>query len=160
MDDQRPNVVARVPGRGAAPPLLLHGHADVVPASGVWRHPPFSGELVDGHVWGRGTLDMKGGLAMILAAVLRASRAATPPPGDLIFAATSGEETGGAEGAAFLVREHAHLFAGVRHAVSEFGGLHHSPVRPPALSGAGRREGALSAAPDDARGGRPLGDAP
>lgn len=118
----RPNVVARVPGRGEARPLLLYGHVDVVPASGQWRHPPFSGELVDGEVWGRGALDMKGGLAMLVAAVTAATRASTPPPGDLIFAATSGEETGGVEGASFLVGEHAELFGGVRHAISEFGG--------------------------------------
>ncbi|MGI8411073.1 MAG: M20/M25/M40 family metallo-hydrolase [Solirubrobacteraceae bacterium] len=118
----RPNVLARVSGRGEAPPLLLYGHADVVPASDGWRHPPFSGALVHGEIWGRGTLDMKGGLGMLLSATLRAARTDTPPPGDLIFAATSGEETGGAEGAAFLVREHPELFSGVRHALSEFGG--------------------------------------
>lgn len=123
--EKRPNLVARVSGRGDAPPLLLYGHMDVVPASDGWRHPPFSAELVDGEIWGRGTLDMKGGLAMLLSATLRAARADTPPPGDLVFAATSAEETGGGEGAAFLVAEHRGLFADVRHALSEFGGYTH-----------------------------------
>lgn len=119
----RPNVLARVAGRGDAPPLLLYGHVDVAPAStDGWRHPPFSGALVDGEIWGRGALDMKGGLGMLLSATLRAARAPAPPPGDIVFAATSGEETGGAEGAAFVVREHPELFSGVRHALSEFGG--------------------------------------
>src|ERR1700754_2970668 len=47
-DAERPNLVARIPGRGAAPPLLLHGHVDVVPAPGAWTHPPFAGEGADG----------------------------------------------------------------------------------------------------------------
>ncbi len=122
----RPNLVARVAGRGLAPPLLLYGHTDVVPAlAAEWRHHPFAADLVDGELWGRGTLDMKGGLAMLLNAFLAAASAPTKPPGDLLFAATSDEETGGERGAEFLVREHADLFAGVRHALSEFGGYTH-----------------------------------
>jgi acetylornithine deacetylase/succinyl-diaminopimelate desuccinylase-like protein len=122
-DPARPNLVARIGGRGVAPPLLLYGHTDVVPAKpGEWRHPPFGGELIDGEVWGRGALDMKGGLAMLLTAFLRVAQKATPPPGDVIFAATSDEEAGGEAGAAFLVRHHGELFADVRHALSEYGG--------------------------------------
>ena len=119
----RPNLVARVPGRGEAPPLLLYGHADVVPAQpGEWRHPPFAGEVVDGEIWGRGTLDMKGGLAMLVTAFLRAANRPAAPPGDLLLAVNADEETGGDLGAAYLIREHAELFGGVRHALSEFGG--------------------------------------
>src|SRR5215211_5171182 len=56
-DEDRPNLVARVTGRGASPPLLLYGHVDVVPATASeWSHEPFAGELVDGEVWGRGAL--------------------------------------------------------------------------------------------------------
>src|SRR5581483_7924726 len=56
----RPNLIARLPGRGDAPPLLLQGHIDVVTADHqTWQHPPFGGDLVDGYVWGRGALDMK-----------------------------------------------------------------------------------------------------
>lgn len=122
-DPDRPNIVARLEGRGEAPPFLLYGHADVVPAEpGEWRYPPYGGQIVDGELWGRGTLDMKGGLAMLLTAFLQAAESSSPPPGDLLFAVTSDEEAGGAYGAQFLVREHAGLFAGVRHALSEFGG--------------------------------------
>jgi acetylornithine deacetylase/succinyl-diaminopimelate desuccinylase-like protein len=114
----RPNLVARRAGRGEAPPLLLYGHADVVPADAQeWRHPPFGGEIVDGELWGRGALDMKGGLAMLVAAFLAADAR-----GDLLLAVNADEETGGDLGAGYLVREHAELLAGVRHAISEFGG--------------------------------------
>src|SRR5437016_5182856 len=69
----RPNLVARLKGEGKAPPLLLQGHVDVVTtANQNWQHPPFGGDLVDGYVWGRGALDMKGAVAMMLAAFLRA----------------------------------------------------------------------------------------
>ena len=69
---ERPNLVVRVPGRGEAPPLLLQGHVDVVTTVGqAWTRPPFGGDLVDGWVWGRGALDMKGGLAMMTAAKMK-----------------------------------------------------------------------------------------
>ena len=65
----RPNLIARLAGRGQAPPLLLHGHVDVVPTQGQpWQHPPFEAEIADDYVWGRGALDMKGGVAMMLTA--------------------------------------------------------------------------------------------
>jgi acetylornithine deacetylase/succinyl-diaminopimelate desuccinylase-like protein len=123
-DPERPNIVARLAGRGEAPPLLLHGHIDVVPVSGQkWTVDPFAGEVdADGVLWGRGALDMKGGVAMLVAAVLRAA-AGPPPAGDLILCVMSDEEQGSAFGASFLVDEHAELFAGVRHAIGEFGGF-------------------------------------
>src|SRR2546430_1754396 len=68
----RPNLVVRVGGRGEAPPLLMQGHVDVVTTAGQrWSHPPFGGDLVRGWVWGRGALDMKGGVAMMASALLR-----------------------------------------------------------------------------------------
>jgi acetylornithine deacetylase/succinyl-diaminopimelate desuccinylase-like protein len=119
-DPERPNLVARRPGRGEAPPLLLQGHVDVVPVSGQqWSRPPFSGEVHDGFVWGRGTLDMKGGVAMMLRALLDASE----PAGDVLLCAMSDEEAGSDLGAAWLVSEHAELFDGVRYALGEFGGF-------------------------------------
>jgi acetylornithine deacetylase/succinyl-diaminopimelate desuccinylase-like protein len=125
-EERRPNLVARVAGRGEAPPLLLHGHADVVPArAGEWRHDAFGAEVIDGELWGRGTLDMKGGVAMLLGAFLAAARAPEPPPGDLLLVVNADEETGGELGARFLVEEHADLLRGVRHALSEFGGYTH-----------------------------------
>lgn len=123
-DPARPNLLCRLPGRGLAPPLLLYGHVDVVPTTGqTWQHDPFGGELIDGYVWGRGAVDMKGGLAMLLAAFLGAVAAPQPPAGDLLFLALSDEEVGGAFGADYLTSEHPQLLAGVRHALGEFGGF-------------------------------------
>jgi acetylornithine deacetylase/succinyl-diaminopimelate desuccinylase-like protein len=122
-DPVRPNLIARLPGRGIAPPLLLQGHVDVVAARGEWQHEPFAGEIHDGYVWGRGALDMKGGVAMLLAAFMRAAVAETPPPGDLILCLLVDEEAGSEHGAEFLVAEHPELFAGVRYSLGEFGGF-------------------------------------
>jgi acetylornithine deacetylase/succinyl-diaminopimelate desuccinylase-like protein len=122
-EPERPNLVARLPGRGAAPPLLLQGHVDVVAARGAWRHPPFAGELDDGFVWGRGALDMKGGVAMMLAAFMRAAASETHPPGDVILCLLSDEEAGSEHGAEYLVAEHPELFERVRYAIGEFGGF-------------------------------------
>ena len=70
-DPNRPNLVARLPG-GDGIPLLLYGHVDVVPADGQqWNHPPFAGDTADGFMWGRGAVDMKGGLAMMASALIR-----------------------------------------------------------------------------------------
>ena len=60
-DPERPNLIARLPGRGAALPLLLQGHVDVVGTAGqTWSHPPFEAVEEDGFIWGRGAVDMKG----------------------------------------------------------------------------------------------------
>ena len=93
----RGNVVARLagadPSRGA---LLVHGHLDVVPAdASEWSVHPFSGEVRDGYVWGRGAVDMKGMVAMTLAVARRFKRDRVVPPRDLIFAFVSDEEAGG-----------------------------------------------------------------
>ena len=118
----RPNLVARLRG-GDAAPLLLYGHVDVVTTTGQdWTHPPFAGVLEDGWVWGRGALDMKGGVAMLVTAFVRAHEEGAQLPGDVILAVLSDEEGGGDAGARFLVEEHPELFAGVRHALGEFGG--------------------------------------
>ena len=72
-DPDRPNLLARLKGRGTAPPLLVYGHVDVVTTAGQqWTHPPFEGKETDGHIWGRGALDMKGSVAMMVSAFLRA----------------------------------------------------------------------------------------
>lgn len=122
-DEGRPNLVARLPGRGAAPPLLLYGHVDVVPTAGqAWRHPPFSGQIIDGEVWGRGALDMKGGIAMMVTAFLRAKSQGLDLPGDLVLAVLSDEEVDGEYGAKYVVEHHADLFRDVRYAIGEGGG--------------------------------------
>jgi acetylornithine deacetylase/succinyl-diaminopimelate desuccinylase-like protein len=121
---ERANLVARLKGRGEAPPLLLYGHVDVVTtANQKWTHPPFDGKLVDGYVWGRGALDMKGPLTLFLAALLRAKAAGRDLPGDVILAAVADEENSGTYGARYLVEEHARLFDGVHYALGEFGGF-------------------------------------
>jgi acetylornithine deacetylase/succinyl-diaminopimelate desuccinylase-like protein len=120
----RPNLVARLPGKGNGRPLLLQGHVDVVTTAGqAWTRPPFGGELVDGFVWGRGAADMKGGVAMLVSAFLRAARGELEPAGDLLLVVLADEEGGGDLGAKFLVEEHPELFEGIRHGLGEFGGF-------------------------------------
>ena len=120
---ERPCLFARLEGEGSSPPLLLQGHVDVVAARGSWTHPPFGGEQHGGFIWGRGALDMKGGVAMMLAAFMRAKAAGRRPPGDVILCLMADEEAGSALGAEFLVREHPELFDGVRYAIGELGGF-------------------------------------
>jgi acetylornithine deacetylase/succinyl-diaminopimelate desuccinylase-like protein len=122
-DPARPNLVSRLPG-GSAPPLLLQGHVDVVTTAGqTWTHPPFEARLEDGYVWGRGALDMKAGVAMLVHAFLRARRENVQLPGDLVLVVLSDEEGGGDLGARYLVEEQPELFAGMRYALGEFGGF-------------------------------------
>jgi acetylornithine deacetylase/succinyl-diaminopimelate desuccinylase-like protein len=121
---ERPNLIARLSGRGNAPPLLLYGHVDVVTTQNQeWREPPFEGKLVDGFIWGRGALDMKGGVAMLLSAFLRAKAEGPELPGDVVLAVVSDEEAGGDLGAKFLVEQHPNLFDGIHYALGEFGGF-------------------------------------
>jgi len=119
----RPNLVARLKGAGTAPPLLLYGHVDVVTTAGQkWTYPPFEARLVDGYIWGRGALDMKHGIAIYLAAFLKAKTEGIHLPGDVIFLATVDEEADCEFGAKYLVEQHADLFQGIHYALSEFGG--------------------------------------
>lgn len=123
-DPHRPNLVARVQGRDEASPLLLQAHMDVVPTTDQrWTRDPFAGAVVDGWIWGRGALDMKGPLVMMLDALVRVAADDEPPPGDVIFMALSDEERLGTFGARFLVEEHPELFDGVRFCLGEFGGF-------------------------------------
>ncbi|MGW1144911.1 M20/M25/M40 family metallo-hydrolase [Streptomyces sp. NPDC002454] len=119
----RTNVVARYPGTDpTAPALLLHGHLDVVPAEPArWSVPPFSGEVRDGVVWGRGAVDMKDMDAMVLALVRFWARAGVRPRRDVVIAFTADEEASAADGAAFLADRHAALFEGCTEGVSECG---------------------------------------
>jgi acetylornithine deacetylase/succinyl-diaminopimelate desuccinylase-like protein len=120
---ERPNLVVRLEGRGAAPPLLVHGHVDVVPAtSQQWSVPPFEGRAQDGEIWGRGALDMKGGVANLLSAVLRLQAEGVRPPGDVVLAVLADEEAGSDYGARFVVERHPELLEGVRFSIGEGGG--------------------------------------
>ena len=102
---ERANLVARIPGTGDGPSLLLLGHTDVVLADPAeWSVPPFAGEVRDGEVWGRGALDMKGHVAANAVAIASLAREGFRPAGDLIFAATADEEVGAGFGARVAVR--------------------------------------------------------
>jgi acetylornithine deacetylase/succinyl-diaminopimelate desuccinylase-like protein len=103
---ERANLVARIPG-GDGPSLLFLGHTDVVLADPAeWSVPPFSGELKDGMVWGRGALDMKSEVAANAVAMASLAREGFKPSGDLIFAATADEEAGDGFGLEWLCEAH------------------------------------------------------
>ena len=92
---ERANLVARIPGRGDGPRLMLLSHTDTVLADPAeWSVDPWSGELRDGCVWGRGALDMKGQVAASAVAIASLAREGFRPGGDLVFAATADEEMG------------------------------------------------------------------
>src|SRR5579875_2544952 len=119
----RGNVIARYSGSGEEAPLLLYGHTDVVTAeAGSWSWPPFSGELAEGCVWGRGALDMKSTVAQELMVMLLLKRSGIRLRRDVIFAATADEEAGGQAGMGFLVREHPDLVR-AEYGLSEGGGM-------------------------------------
>jgi acetylornithine deacetylase/succinyl-diaminopimelate desuccinylase-like protein len=104
---ERANLVARIPGRGEGPRLLLLSHTDTVLAdAGEWQVDPWSGELREGEIWGRGALDMKGQVAANAVAIASLAREGFEPSGDLIFAATADEEVGDDFGLSWLCREH------------------------------------------------------
>jgi acetylornithine deacetylase/succinyl-diaminopimelate desuccinylase-like protein len=119
----RANVVARVSGTDqAAPALLVHGHLDVVPAdAAAWAVHPLSGEVRDGVVWGRGAVDMKNSVAMVLAVVRAWARSGARPHRDIVLAFTADEEDTAAYGAAWLADKHAGLFEGCTEAIGESG---------------------------------------
>lgn len=121
----RGNVFARLAGadrsRGA---LLIHGHLDVVPAQAAdWSVHPFSGAVEDGYVWGRGAVDMKDMVGMMIVVARQFRRAGIVPPRDLVFAFLADEESGGAYGSHWLVDNRPDLFDGVTEAVGEVGGF-------------------------------------
>ena len=103
----RPSLIARVAGPDDRPPLVLLSHTDVVPVEpDRWRHDPFGGERLDGELWGRGTLDMKGIAVMHAAGALALAAGEREPTREVIVVAVADEEAGGDEGAGWLVREH------------------------------------------------------
>jgi len=131
-DPNRPNLITRLKGQGSAPPLLLYGHVDVVTtADQEWTHPPFEGKLVDNFIWGRGALDMKSGIAMMLSAVIRARAENLIPAGDIVLAMLCDEEAGSDYGAKYLVENHSDQFSGIKYALGEFGSFtgHIGPKR-------------------------------
>lgn len=121
----RTSVVTRVEGADPSrPALLVHGHLDVVPVQAEdWTFPPFAGEIHDGMLWGRGTVDMKDMVAMTLAVAGGWHATGARPPRDVVLAFTADEEAGGTKGAHDLVAHHAEHFDGVTDAIGEVGGF-------------------------------------
>jgi len=93
----RPDIVGTLRGSGGGCSLILNGHIDVVPAGdpASWAHPPFAAEIVDGKIWGRGAIDMKGGVAAMLCAVKAIQMCGITLKGDLFIESVVDEETGG-----------------------------------------------------------------
>jgi len=106
------------------PPLVMHGHLDVVPAFAEdWSVDPFAADIKDGMIWGRGAVDMKGIDAMYLAAVGRMVREGVKPARDIVIAFFADEEHGGRRGAKWMVEHHPEDFRGATEAISEVGGF-------------------------------------
>ncbi|MCV7218111.1 M20/M25/M40 family metallo-hydrolase [Mycobacterium crocinum] len=124
----RVSIVGRIAGRDPTlPALLLHAHLDVVPAiDSDWTRDPFGGDLHDGYIWGRGTVDMKGPVAITLAALQRLSRRGQPPRRDVVLAFFADEEAGGALGAGYVTQSSPELFADCAEAIGEVGGFSHT----------------------------------
>jgi len=90
----RASVLARLRSSRQIPALLYNGHLDTVPVgAGPWIHEPFQAEVAEGKIWGRGSADMKGGLAALMVAAKTLAEGRVPLRGDLILVATAGEET-------------------------------------------------------------------
>jgi acetylornithine deacetylase/succinyl-diaminopimelate desuccinylase-like protein len=119
----RTNVVARW-GSGDGDALLLHGHLDVVPAEADdWQVHPFSGEVRDGYLWGRGAVDMKDFDAMLLSVVRARARAGAEPQRPVVLCFTADEEAGGHQGAEQVVVRRPELLEGCTEGVGEVGGF-------------------------------------
>ncbi len=123
---RRTSVLARwgdVPGRDAKP-LLVHGHLDVVPADAAdWSVDPFSAEIQDGCIWGRGAVDMKDFDAIALSAIRARARAGAMPSRPVVLAFTADEEAGSSFGAAPLMRDRREWLEDCDAAVGEVGGF-------------------------------------
>lgn len=103
----RPSLVARLAGPNDRPPLVLLSHSDVVPVEeDTWTHDPFGGEVHDGELWGRGTLDMKGVAVLHVQAAMALAASGATPDREVIVLVVADEEAGGAEGAGWLVDHH------------------------------------------------------
>ena len=121
----RCNVIARIKGSDSTRSgLVVHGHLDVVPANADdWTVDPFSADIRDGMIWGRGAVDMKNVDAMILAIVRSWSRTGFTPKRDIVLAFFADEEAGMTYGSRWMTAHHPEVFAGCSEAISEVGGF-------------------------------------
>lgn len=124
-DPAAPNLVARVTGGRPGRRLVLNGHIDTYPAqdASLWRHPPFGGEIEDGRLYGRGSADMKAGVAAILLVTALAAESPEKAAGELVLTLASDEETMGEKGTAHLLA-HAPETRGDALLSPESSGLH------------------------------------
>jgi acetylornithine deacetylase/succinyl-diaminopimelate desuccinylase-like protein len=151
-DPQRPNLVVRLKGQQSEVGVLMHGHVDVVPTTGQqWDVAPFEARVVDDTLWGRGALDMKGGLAMMLEAILRLRDNNVRPPHDIVFAAFADQEEGSEFGATHLLESRPDLFDGVALRDRRDGRVFHRRIGPEVLSDNGVREAMVHAESNSAR---------
>jgi acetylornithine deacetylase/succinyl-diaminopimelate desuccinylase-like protein len=117
----RANLYARFRGTGKKKAIILLHHMDVVPATpSFWKIPPFSGEIRDGYVWGRGAIDMKSFGVVDLLAMVALKRAHVPLDRDIIFIANADEELG-STGATVFTKRHADLISDAEYLVTEGG---------------------------------------
>ena len=121
----RCNVITRIKGSDSSRPgLVVHGHLDVVPADAAdWSVDPFSAEIKDGMIWGRGAVDMKNTDAMIIAIFRMWARKKIIPPRDIVVAFFADEEAGSLYGSRWMVANHPEVFDGCSEAISEVGGF-------------------------------------
>lgn len=120
---ERGNVFSLMKGSGNQLPLILLHHIDVVPAEAEkWQYPPYSGKVVDGEVWGRGTQDCKSLGVVELMAYLLLAREGFKPRRDIVYLATADEEAGGKWGVKWLFENHPDLLR-AEYVINEGGGL-------------------------------------
>jgi len=119
----RGNIIARIKGDGSRRPLLLMSHLDVVGVEAEkWKYAPFSAEIAEGSVWGRGALDCKNTVALWMMVMLVLKRSKLKLKRDVIFMAAADEETGGSHGAEWLTNNHFDLIE-AEAALNEGGGF-------------------------------------
>lgn len=120
----RAAVWGRLRGRSNRPGLILLSHLDTVPADpSEWSVPPYSGRIAEGYVWGRGALDAKGVAVTHLMTLLELASSNQRLDRDLLFLATPDEETGGRNGAGWLLERHPELIEGMGYLLTEGGGI-------------------------------------
>jgi acetylornithine deacetylase/succinyl-diaminopimelate desuccinylase-like protein len=123
--EKRVSVVSRIPGTDTKRSgLVVHGHIDTVPADAKdWSVDPWSGEIKDGFVWGRGAVDMKDGCAQFLAIVRGWKRYGYQPPRNILLIFFADEEAGGSFGSRWMIKNRPEIFEGYNEAISEVGGF-------------------------------------
>ncbi len=119
----RGNLICTMNGKDGLSPLILLHHIDVVPAEAdKWKHPPFSGAVLDGEIWGRGAQDCKSLGIIELMAFLLLKREGFQPKRDIVYMATADEETGGKWGVGWLFENHPQLMK-AEYVINEGGGM-------------------------------------